>query len=43
MNHMTEHDHQQMSKPQTGHHMPDTHASHDRQAGHSVAKTHIRH
>jgi Cu2+-exporting ATPase len=37
MNHMTQHDHQQMTKPQTGHHMPDMHARHDRHAGHSVA------
>ena len=37
MNHMTQHDHQQMTKPQTGHHMPDMRARHDRHAGHSVA------
>jgi Cu2+-exporting ATPase len=37
MNHMTEHDHQQMAKLQTGHDMSVMHAGHDRHAGHSVA------
>jgi Cu2+-exporting ATPase len=37
MNHMTRHDHQQMTKAHTGHSMSDIHASHDSHAGHSVA------
>jgi Cu2+-exporting ATPase len=37
MNRMTQHNHQQMTKAQTGHDMSDMHASHDRHAGHSVA------
>jgi len=37
MNHMMQHDHQQMTKSQTGHDMSVMHASHDRHAGHSVA------
>jgi Cu2+-exporting ATPase len=37
MNHMTQHDHQQMAAPQMGHNMSDIRASHDRHAGHSVA------
>jgi len=37
MNHMTQHNHQQMAKPQTGHDMSDMHASHDRHAGHCLA------
>src|ERR1700747_3535265 len=37
MNHMTRHDHQQMTKAQTGHSMSNIPASHDSHAGHSVA------
>src|SRR5260370_42656736 len=37
MNHMTQHDHHQMTEPHTGHSMSDIRASHDRHAGHSVA------
>jgi Cu2+-exporting ATPase len=37
MNHMTRHDHQQMTEPKTGHNMSGINASHDRHAGHSVA------
>ena len=37
MNHMTQHNHEQMTKPQTGHDMSGMRASHDRHAGHSVA------
>jgi P-type Cu2+ transporter len=37
MNHMTHHDHQQMTEPHTGHNMPGVHPSHDHHAGHSVA------
>jgi Cu2+-exporting ATPase len=37
MNHMTQHGHQQMNEPHTGHAMSGIHASHDRHAGHSVA------
>jgi Cu2+-exporting ATPase len=37
MNHMMQHDHQQMTKSQTGHDTSVMHASHDRHAGHSVA------
>ena len=37
MNHMMQHDHQQMTKSQTGHDTSVTRASHDRHAGHSVA------
>jgi Cu2+-exporting ATPase len=37
MNHMTQRNHEQMTKPQTGHDMSGMHASHDRHAGHSVA------
>jgi hypothetical protein len=36
MNHMTRHDHQQMTGPQTGHNMADIRASQDHHAGHSV-------
>jgi P-type Cu2+ transporter len=36
MNHMTHHDHQQMTEPHTGHNRPGVHPSHDRHAGHSV-------
>ena len=36
MNHMTQHDHHQMTESHAGH-RPDIHASHDRHAGHSVA------
>ena len=37
MNHMMQHDHQQMTKSQTGHDSSVMHASHDRHARHSVA------
>jgi Cu2+-exporting ATPase len=37
MNHMMQHDHQEMTEPHTGHNMSEIHASHDRHAGHSVA------
>jgi P-type Cu2+ transporter len=37
MNHMSRHDHQQMTEPHTGQNMSGMHASHDRDAGHSVA------
>ena len=37
MNHMTQHNHQQISEPDMGHSVSDIHASHDRHAGHSVA------
>ena len=37
MNHMTQHDHQQMTEPRTGHNMSDIQAKHDPHAGHSVA------
>jgi Cu2+-exporting ATPase len=37
MNHMTRHDHQQMTGPHTGHNRSDIRASHDRHAGHAVA------
>ena len=37
MNHMTQHDHQQMTEPHAGHNMSDIQAKHDRHAGHSVA------
>jgi len=37
MNHMTQHNHQQISEPDVGHSVSDIHASHDRHAGHSVA------
>jgi Cu2+-exporting ATPase len=37
MNHMTQHNHQQINKPDMGHSVSDIHASHDRHAGHSVA------
>jgi Cu2+-exporting ATPase len=37
MNHMTQHDRQQMAAPQMGHNISDIRASHDRHAGHSVA------
>src|ERR1700704_4732146 len=37
MNHMMQHEHQLMSKSQTGHDTSVMHASHDRHAGHSVA------
>src|SRR5580658_6889528 len=37
MNHMTRHDHRQMTGPHTGHNMSGIRASHDHHAGHSVA------
>src|SRR6266404_3548525 len=37
MDHMTHTDHEQGSDPHAGHKMSDTHGSHDRHAGHSVA------
>ena len=37
MNHMTQHNHQQINEPDMGHSVSDIHASHDRHAGHSVA------
>src|SRR5437879_2560293 len=37
MNHMMQHDHQEMTEPHTAHNMSEIHASHDRHAGHSVA------
>jgi Cu2+-exporting ATPase len=37
MNHMTQHDHQQMTEPRMGHNLSDIQAKHDRHAGHSVA------
>src|SRR4030081_3681003 len=37
MNHLMQHDHQQMTKSQTGHDTSVMHASHDRHARHSVA------
>jgi Cu2+-exporting ATPase len=37
MNNMTQHDHQRMSEPHTGHKMSDVRRGHDRHAGHSVA------
>ena len=37
MNHMTHKDHSQASDPHAGHKMSNTHSSHDRHAGHSVA------
>jgi P-type Cu2+ transporter len=37
MNHIMQHDHQQMADAHTGHDMSVMHASHDRHAGHSVA------
>ena len=36
MNHMTQHNHQQINEPDMGHSVSDIHASHDRHAGHSV-------
>ena len=36
MNHMTQHNHQQINEPEMGHSVSDIHASHDRHAGHSV-------
>ena len=37
MNHMTQHNHQQINEPDMGHSVSDIHASHDRHAGYSVA------
>jgi Cu2+-exporting ATPase len=37
MNHMTQHDHLQMTEPHPGHNLSDVQAKHDRHAGHSVA------
>ncbi|MGC2737654.1 MAG: heavy metal translocating P-type ATPase, partial [Candidatus Acidiferrales bacterium] len=37
MNPMMQHNHQQITEPHAGHNMSDTHAGHDRHAGHSVA------
>jgi P-type Cu2+ transporter len=37
MDHVTRHDHQQMTEPHAGHSMSYIHGSHDRHAGHSVA------
>jgi len=37
MNHMTQHDHQQMTEPHSGHNLSEIQAKHDRHAGHSVA------
>ncbi len=37
MNHMTQHDHQQMTEPHEGKSMSGMHAGHDQHAGHSVA------
>jgi Cu2+-exporting ATPase len=37
MNHMTQHDHQQMAEPHVGKSMSGMHAGHDQHAGHSVA------